>query len=665
VRHPGVLIGLGVFVLAVVAHAPGLRGGFVYDDHRFVEQNHALDHLTPERFFRDPATASATSGIQTDIYRPVRTLDYAVGTAVFGRDASWPFHLGNILLHALGALLLFRLLVPLVRGRRGIAAAAAALYAVHPVTVESVAWISSRGDLLALDGMLAALIVLERKGLGRTLLGGLLAAFAVFAKESALVLPALLVLRDLALPDTRGRPGVRTRLLRTLLLVAVAGVYLAVRLQVISGLAQVPEFIGGSRSAAARGMLAGLVWYAHAIVWPTGFPFDVQLAVPARWLDPAVVLGMGLLLTTVAVSVWGLARRERRLVAFGALGALACLVPVSNVIVPLKVLVAERFLLPSLVCVAAGVAWTLGRLAPKGRRIAFFACGILVLVLVPTTWRRTAAWASDTTLWEAVLHENPSAMRAYEGLGYEYLRKGRIRDAEMAYRSYLEFNPADGKAMVMLADLFGGVADTLRFEHPVPDEVLSGGGRRRARVAQLGLYRNAIDTWRRIGLVRGRGSIELLRHVHEQRIRAAVDLGDLREAKAANDDLLRLDGVDPADVEGVLARAKRVRRVVRLNLALTALTVRVPPGLDHDLYARRMAERALVLRDVGIDPRLPDPAARKRLLPRYRAIVEEEGGGRAEAVNLARLLDALGRRKEAQQVRGGGAKGARSPGGHR
>ncbi|MFV1958839.1 MAG: hypothetical protein ACC662_05430, partial [Planctomycetota bacterium] len=371
-RHPAVLIGLGVFALAVLAHAPGLRGGFVYDDHRFVEQNEALDHLTLDRFFRDPATASATSGIQADIYRPVRTLDYAVGTAVFGRDRPWPFHLGNILLHALGAVLLFRLLVPLVRGRWGIAAVAAALYAVHPVTVESVAWISSRGDLLAIDGMLAALIVLERKGGWRTLFGTLLAGFAVFAKESALVLPALLILRDLALPDTDGRPVVRTRLIRALLLIAVAGAYLAVRLAVIPGLAQVPEFIGGSRSAAARGMLGGLVWYARAIVWPTGFPFDVQLAVPARASDPAVVLGLGILLTTLAVGAWGLVRRERRLVAFAALGILACLVPVSNVIVPLKVLVAERFLLVSLVCVAAGMAWILGRLSAPARRIALF-----------------------------------------------------------------------------------------------------------------------------------------------------------------------------------------------------------------------------------------------------------------------------------------------------
>lgn len=643
------LLALAVLALVVLAgyRAVG-EASWVYDDHRFVAQNPALDTLDVAAYFRDPSTASADAGIQHDIYRPLRTLDYALDTAAFGRDDATPFHLKNVLLHLLAAVLVFRVIQPLVGGRPGPALVGALLFAAHPVAVESVAWVSSRGDLLAVLGMLAALVVLERPGFGRTVVGLLLAFLACLAKESALAFPALLLLRDLALPSgTRLPLGITLR--RTGLLAIVVAAYLVLRLQVLPDLAQTPEFLGGSRAAAARGMLAGLNWYAKALVWPSGFPFDLQLPVPGRWSDPSVVAGAGILGTLLLAGAHGV--RRRTALAFATWGTLACLVPVSNVLVPLKALVAERFLYPVLVCVAVGLAWGLSRLAARSRAVALALAGLVVVALLVVTASRVSAWRDDLTLWERVARDRPGHMRAYEGLAFEYLRRGQIRRAEAAYQSYLLHNPADAKSMVLLAEAFGDVARALRQTGSPSDVIVGGEGRRLARRAQLELYRRALDTWARIGLVRGRGSPDLLRAVHLARIEAAVDFGDVDEARRANDALLRLDGLDPEDTEGVLAEASVTRRRTRLNLALMAVLQRPRQDLDAIEREAYLERRAAVLRDVGIAPSLPDREVLVRLRPLLRRLVDEPGADPRDAQNLALVLETLGKPRDAAEVR--------------
>ncbi len=641
------LSALGLVVLAVLAHGAGLDGGWVYDDHRFVERNPALATFDPAAFFLDPSTASAAGGIQHDVYRPLRTALFSVEWHLFG-NAPRAWHGVSLCLHVIATLLLFRLLLPLVGRVWPAALAGAAVFAAHPAGVECVGWISSQGDLLAVVLMLLALVVLEKGGGLRTLTGTALAALACLAKESALVLPALLLLRDLALVGAEA-PSRRTTWLRTGLLGAVSVGFLLWRLSVIPGLAQVAEFPGGSRLAAARGALAGLAWYARDLLWPAGFPFALHLPVPTSAFEPAVILGLGLLLTLVLAGVWGLAR-GRGLLALAALGALACLVPVSNVIVPLKAVVAERFLYPVLLCFAAGIAYTLTRV-PASRRgwgLGVVAVGVGALVLVAND--RARSWADDASLWERVLQERPSEMRAYEGLGFEYLRQGRIRDAEIAYRSYLESNPADGKSMRLLGDAFGEVAASLRLVHPEPGETTTRGGRRLARMAQLRMYGNALLTWERIGLVRGRGSEDMRRSTYVKIMEAAWDLGDLVKVKEANDALIALEGVDPTDRDAVTGGAAFATRRARLDLALKAVTSRLPRELPQDLRERRAAQRAVLLRDVSIPAQVSDAEALSKLLPLYRDLAGEEAADLHVHLKIVAILDALGQRGAAERL---------------
>jgi hypothetical protein len=196
---------LGAWLVALIALLPHLRGlgnGFVYDDFRFVAENPGIQTL--ERPAELVASVERMSRpLDRDIWRPLRTLLFALQWRLFSGHAAG-FHAVSLLLH----LLLVRGVVALAQRLPGLervhAWAAGLLFGLHPVTVESVAWISSQGDLLAGGLVVGSLLAAAR----RPLLALGLAALALLAKESALPLCAVVFLaarwwRDDARPRTR------------------------------------------------------------------------------------------------------------------------------------------------------------------------------------------------------------------------------------------------------------------------------------------------------------------------------------------------------------------------------------------------------------------------------------------------------------------------------
>jgi hypothetical protein len=556
-----------------------------------------------------------------------------------------------------------RLLRPLFRDALLPAAAGALLFGLHPLTSESVAWLSSQGDLLAVTFGLLALILMERRGVRRTLAGSACFVLACLSKESLLILPALLVLRDLALPRGEGAsPWASATWTRVGMLVCLAGLYFALRLHVVEGLAQV-EHPGGSVWATARGMLSGLVWYAGALLWPFGFSFDVRVDLPLRWSEPVVAVGLGLLLTMLAAGAWGLARR-RYLLALATLGLLVSLGPVSNVIVPLKAFVADRFLYPGLVCVAAG----LGAALLRARGTVAYAAGVVVLGLLAglaaLTVGRNGAWANEARLWEAVRHDRPANPNAYQGLAYEYARQERIALAERAFASYHEANPYDGKALRRLGDLFGRLAQTLVMVDPEFARTTNIDARRKqARWAQLRAYERALAIWSVPGgLDLGRGSETMRRHMLERWIEAALDLADLGDARGllqarfANDRLIDLDAGARRhdDPEAVMRAAPWLRRRVRVGLALGAVQGLATPGISDTHRALLRQARAVLLPDVGLDPARSDASIRPSLTRLVGALIDDglaDGGVRPDRrlfLDHAALLVAAGRRSAAR-----------------
>jgi len=633
-----------VVLAAIFAHARALGHGFVYDDHRFIEHNRALQPpIDVVAYFRDPGTASAAAGVEPDIYRPLRTLSFALDRALFGLEPrGW--HAASIAIHAINAALLFVFLLRRLRPPEGagprpspepgarnalVAATLGSLvFAVHPVTTESVVWISSRGDLLAWTFVLLAFEAFARPGVRATLAGTVLGALACLAKESALVLFALVPIAHVSLPEG-DRPSRRVTCVRVAALAAVTAGYLALRGAVLPGSPDLPYlaqtgFPEGGRIGALRGFLASIAWYARNLVWPAGFPFDRNVhtdPVPASFLDPAVLVGAGIVASMLlaAAVAW---RRRRFSIVSACLGALAALGPVSSVVVPLKAFAAERFLYPVLPFVALGVGAGVGsleRASPIGRGVGRAVATALAGVLLALAIGRAGPWKSESTLWRAVQADEPMNPRAYEGIGYGHLVEGRVDLAERAFRTYREFQPRDGKVHAELAATFRRLANELVPSSEEAIETTNLVANRRLALEQSILEsRAAWNAWSTTGLVRARGDAALVRASLKGWRDAALEFGDLHEAAFVNATLSEDDRVRTGTV------AYGQRRCVPLLAALTLVARPSPDAPDKG--GSRARVRAELLAAAGVDPAKSDFDAMGEVVGRLSALLAEEPG---------------------------------------
>jgi protein O-mannosyl-transferase len=379
-----------VGILALLAHLPSLQGDFVYDDDRFVRDHDAVHTLSLRQvgtFFTDPETYAASGG--HNIYRPLRTLDFAVDWAVSGGQP-WFFHLRSMLYHALGSILLllvFRRLLPTPAALAG-----AVLFAVHPVHVESVAWISSRGDMLLCCFFLGALYLHLR---GRTLPACLLLLGALLSKETAVVFPAAVVLVDLY----RRKPlPWKSYLCYAVVTALYLGLWFTLTSRTGEGVVgQTPYWLGGSRFYASVTAIKGLVYYTKLLVLPVELVLDYY--VPARaTIDTGAVLSM-ILLTLLVIFALTYTRESR----FALLWILITISPVLGVVVRMMIPTTERFLLLPTV----GFSLFAGTLLARTRlRFVVFACFLALTV------QRGFDWRTADTLWESTLEvaETPQAL---------------------------------------------------------------------------------------------------------------------------------------------------------------------------------------------------------------------------------------------------------------
>jgi len=399
--------------LVILAYLPSLGGEFVSDDHRFIERNEAIHRLTPIRYFTD-LTAQATEA-WGGIYRPLRTLDFAIDWAISGGRPAW-FHLRNVAYLALASVLLLALFRRIL-GEEGTDLASPAfcgalVFAIHPVHTESVAWISSRGDLLLLVFFLAALLLHVR---GRHLAALAVLLLALLSKESAVVFPAAVLLVDI----------LRRARLTWRWYAGYAGLaaaytvcwFLFIGADSVDRVSQIPYYWGGTLFSNTVTVGKGMLWYTKLLVLPVELVHDYH--VPAR---PHIDIGAAISLVLLAVLiVWALVANRRS--RFALLWFAVTIFPMSNLAVRMLIPTAERFLLlPSVgFCFWAGFHLSRTRL-----RFAVFACLALLV------FSRSFAWRSEDVLWAETLSvaETPTALVHQIRLDLEVaLKSGDLEDA--------------------------------------------------------------------------------------------------------------------------------------------------------------------------------------------------------------------------------------------
>jgi tetratricopeptide (TPR) repeat protein len=426
----------GLIVLAgLLAYLPTLRNGFVWDDDSVLAHNALVQ--APDGLVRLWTTAQ-----QAD-YWPVSLSTFWVEWRLWGTAAAG-YHATNLALHLTACLLLWSVLRRL---RIPGAALAALLFAVHPVNVESVAWITQRKNLLAMVFFLLAVrgfvLWLDR----RTEPGGArapyllsLGAFALglLSKGSVATLPVVL----LGIVAWRRRPT-RADLLALAPFVLVAGGLAAVNVWFESrGFHAVLRHAGAFERL--LGAAAAVWFYLSKALWPA----RLSLVYPAWRIDPGQLrwwLPLG-----AALAATGLLLASRRLrpalfawLYFGVM--LAPALGFTDVYFMRFSLVADHYQHLALIGLVAlaGYGWSAWA-APVPAKGAVAAAVLAALTVL--TWRRAGDFRDEATLYRATLTANPDCWMADNGLAHLALQAGRIGEARAELDEALRLNPEFAEA---------------------------------------------------------------------------------------------------------------------------------------------------------------------------------------------------------------------------
>lgn len=463
-RH-GTTAALVVVAAAVLASAPSLFNGFTYDDRAIVEFDRRLHAADAWRHvFTQPWWPPPDSGT---LYRPLPRFLYALLWRA-GGGAPWLFHLANLAALAWLAVGVHRLAVRFLAPAA--AFAVALLFAVHPVHVEAVAPVVGLAELLMAAGTVTAIsayLALRERGLSAARCVAVAAgtAVAVFSKEQGALVPlALLAAEVLLVRDASPlRRRVRATGVPLLASIAVVVVYAWLRAGVVETAADEPAVLWQLETAAARRwtMLGVTVEWARLLLWPARLLLEYsppEVAVHREWsvaLLPAAVLLAGVVL--LAAMSW----RRAPLATFGVVLAGLALAPVSNILVPTGVILAERTLLvPSAgVLLALGAWWSAAAPPPRdaARRWGRLVVAAIGLLAVLGAWRsagRTLEWRDDQTLLLATVRDAPMSYRGWLLLGKLRLSQGDVATGEAALRQSLVLFPDDYQALLQLGDLW-------------------------------------------------------------------------------------------------------------------------------------------------------------------------------------------------------------------
>ena len=427
-----------VFCLTLLAYSPALQAGFIWDDqpgHVTKPELRSLDGLG-RIWFEVGATQQ---------YYPLLHTAFWLEHRLWG-DAPFGYHLLNILLHAtaacLAGVILRRLRVP------G-AWLAALLFALHPVAVESVAWISEQKNTLSTVFYLCAALAYLRYDRQRgtaiySLATGLFVA-ALLTKTVTATLPAALLV---VFWWQRGRLSWRrdaVPLLPWFALGLGAGVFTAWIEHTLIG-AQGGDFTLG---ALARGLLAGRVlwFYLGALLWPANLLFiyprwTVDASVPWQYVAPLAAIAV-----FAALGWWR--RRSRGPLAAGLFfaGTLFPALGFVNVFPFVYSFVADHFQyvarLGVFAGVAAGAALLAARIPPWAARTAA-AAGLTLLAAL--TWTHSGTYRDLFTLYETTLKQNPACWMAHNNLGIALVDAGRATEAVAHYEQALQLRPGYAEA---------------------------------------------------------------------------------------------------------------------------------------------------------------------------------------------------------------------------
>ena len=492
------LISISLVAVTFVAYEPVRHNGFVsYDDDTYITKNpNVKDGIT-----RDSVLWAFTKP-RVAFWHPLTMLSHMLDCEVYGLNPLG-HHITNVLIHIANSVLLFLVLRKMTEAMWA-SAFAAAVFALHPVHVESVAWAAERKDVLSglfwMLTMLAYIRYAERPNVKRYVLVLLAFVMGLMAKPMLVTLPFVLFLLDYwPLERLRNKRDVKSLALEKLPFLVLSAVFsvIAFFAQRGEGALALKLSLPVRIANAAISYLAyieKMVWPAHLAVF---YPHQ-RYGVP---VSDAVFAGIVL----VGVSIWIIClARNRKYLFVGWFWYLGTLVPVIGLIQVGSFSMADRYMYIPMVGLLIIVAWAVKDFIanrPRRRIVAAVLAAVILLSVVLLTRIQVRYWQNSLTLFEHALKVTKNDAIAEKQYGRALLEAGRLDEARLHFNNALRINPGYSDARNNLGQVFlkeGKLNEAIECFNKA---LQSGAAREDAYINlgaaynQLGKYDLAIQNW--------------------------------------------------------------------------------------------------------------------------------------------------------------------------
>jgi len=423
------------------AYSPAMRGPYLFDD--------AFLPFTLASLGQQSLSAWLHS------VRPLLMATYWM-SAQLSPDDTWWFHFMNVAIHAIASGLAFLIVRRLLQWaaveqskRNLLAGVAAALFLLHPVQTEAVAYLAGRSESLSVMLAFAAFTVFLYRRQASATWGTAAAVFALFlaamaAKEQTIALPALFLLTDYWWNDFSFR-GIRAnwRIYAPLAAAGLAGIWF---------------FRGLIVNATTAGFgLKDFTWYQYfftqcRVLWvyiglflfPVNQTPDWDFAISRTVLDKGAIVGL-VALVAVAAAAWHW-RRRFPLASYGYFAFLVLMAPTSSVL-PIKDPIAERRLYFAILGLLLILVDALARLRVERKALAVGAA-VLAVAATVATHARAEVWSNAELLWKDTVAKSPGKWRPHSQLAYAYYSDQRCDLAVAEYRKAAALDPLDADLLV-------------------------------------------------------------------------------------------------------------------------------------------------------------------------------------------------------------------------
>lgn len=455
-KYATLVLGLLLSIVTLAVYSSVAYHGFInYDDNKYIL---GLPQLQ-QPFSWDLVHWAFTNFVLAN-WHPLTLLSHALDYQLFqSRPAA--VHLENVLLHIGSAWLLFYSLLD-ATGRAWRSLLVAALFALHPVNVESVAWAAERKNVLSMLFFVLTLRAYQwyvrRRTFSRYLVVFAAFGMGLLAKPQIVTLPFVLLLWDIwplhRWPDNHaGSP--RSKFLPGLILDKIPLLLLAATSSVVTMRAQADAGAVGSLtvyplSLRIENALIEYVQYLWNLIWPSRLAvlYPYPSSIPAWQVTGALLILLGI---SAAVIVW----QKQLYLRVGWFWYLGTLIPMIGLVQVGVAARADRYMyLPSigvfLLVVWAVADWAEARLVTKARVAASAAIVLSLLAII--SWRQIGYWRDSETLWNHTLQVTSRNAMAESNLGTSLITLGRSQEAINHFNRAVAIDPGD-----FLAQLYLGI----------------------------------------------------------------------------------------------------------------------------------------------------------------------------------------------------------------